>query len=127
MTFGQSFGVGLRNIQTLYGFTKPYNFDRALPFIAAAGLIAVIVLAGVVAAALGTLNWGTFRFVFFIYLLTTALSAGALAFVPRWSWLLSGLCCLELLLGCGSELLADAHLFVRIPLLPLNESLNAPE
>jgi lysophospholipase L1-like esterase len=127
MTSGQWFGASARNMQTLYGFSKPYNFDRALPFVAAAGLVVVVVVAGAVGAALGGLSWGTFRCVFLIYLFAMALSAAAIAFIPRWSWLLSGLCCLELLLGFGSQLLADVHLFVRVPLLPLNDSLNAPQ
>src|SRR5215831_14361095 len=122
MTLRRSLRASARNLQAFYGLSQPYKFARALPFIVGVMLVTAVASTAIGATLLGALSWGTFRSVFFVYVFLLALLAAVLSFAPRWSWWLSALCSLELLLGFGSQLLADANLFVRVPLLPLNES-----
>ena len=79
-------------VKSLYGFTQPSDFTRALPFIAAIAMLLLIVAAGAGEADLGKVNWGTYRSTYFIYLaVRLPLLAALLSFAPRLAWSLIAL------------------------------------
>jgi len=76
------FAWGKTSMKSFYGFTKPYNFARALPFLSAAVLLSLIIIAMGGTAVAGSLSWGTYRFYYFVCLEVLALMAVALSFLP---------------------------------------------
>jgi lysophospholipase L1-like esterase len=113
-------------LKSLYGLTKPYNFERALPFVTAIFFLFLISCVMWVYVFSGKLNWGTYRLAYFLYLESTVLVAAALSLAPRYAWLLIALCCIELSLGLGTSALGR----MQIPattLLPSNFGYEVPE
>jgi len=114
----------LDRAQTFYGLKPPYRFERAAPFTISLLLACASFLAMLVAAAFGDLAFGTFRLVYFVYLIAIAIIAAGLSFLPRSSWTLAALCFLELALGLGTQSLFALHL-LKESRLPKNERLDA--
>lgn len=104
-------------LKSLYGLAQPYDFTRALPFIAAIAMLLVIVAAGAGDAALGKVNWGTYRSAYFIYLGSVALLAALLSFAPRLAWLLIALAFLDFSLGFGTSALTHMK-FIAYNIMP---------
>ena len=104
-------------LKSLYGFAQPYDFTRALPFIAAIAMLLVIVAAGAGDAALGKVNWGTYRSAYFIYLGSVALLAALLSFAPRLAWPLIALAFLDFSLGFGTSALTHMK-FIAYNIMP---------
>jgi hypothetical protein len=112
-------------MKSVYGLSKPYNFDRAFPFVTAiALLILIIVITGGV-AFFDKLHWGTCRFVYFFYIGSIALAAATLSFVPRLAWPLLALCFIEFSLGVGTPVLAKMHI-VTTSMLPVDLGFDEP-
>ena len=64
-------------MKNIYGLARPYNFNRAIPFLLSLLLLLLALLLGILLAATGRLTVGTFRWYFFIYVgITLILSAG---------------------------------------------------
>ena len=104
-------------VKSLYGFAQPYDFTRALPFIAAIAMLLVIVAAGAGDTALGKVNWGTYRSAYFIYLGSVALLAALLSFAPRLAWPLIALVFLDFSLGFGTSALTHMK-FIAYNIMP---------
>src|ERR1017187_6171582 len=113
-------------MKSFYGFTKPFNFARALPFLSAAVLLSLIIIAMGGTAVAGSLSWGTYRFYYFVYLEVLALMAVALSFLPRLAWGLIMLCFIELSFGIGGSVLHKAK-FLDASLLPVNNKPTTPD
>jgi lysophospholipase L1-like esterase len=111
-------GQERRGIKAYYGFAKPYDFTRATPFLAAILLLLVVIGVAATAAASGKVHWGTFRFIYFVYLGSLTVMAAAASFVPRLAWPLLALCFFELSIGVGT---AQIHLFKK-SMLPLDNT-----
>lgn len=107
-------------MKSFYGFAKPYDFARAMPFLSAAALFSVIVIDMGVTAVAGELSSGTYRFYYFVYLEVLAAMAVALSFMPRLAWGLIILCFIELSLGIRVPVLSGMKPFDG-SLLPLNK------
>jgi hypothetical protein len=93
-------------VKTLYGFARPYDFTRALPFMTAMAILLLIVAAGAGDTAFGKVSWETYRSAYFIYLGSLALLAALLSFAPRLAWPLIALAFLDFSLGIGTSALA---------------------
>ncbi|HUZ34688.1 MAG TPA: hypothetical protein VMV19_21670 [Xanthobacteraceae bacterium] len=104
-------------VKSLYGFAQPYDFTRALPFIAAIAMLLVIVATGAGDTALGKVNWGTYRSAYFIYLGSVALLAALLSFAPRLAWPLIALVFLDFSLGFGTSALTHMK-FIAYNIMP---------
>jgi lysophospholipase L1-like esterase len=111
-------------MKSLYGLSKPYNFYRAFPFLIAIALLLLIVSVMGGMAIFGKLNWGTYRFIYYIYIASVALVAAALSFAPVVAWLLIAFCFIEFSLGVSTALLAEMHVLTtaRLPKNILYES-----
>ena len=56
-------------MKALYGFGKPYDFHKVLPFLAGLFLLlTILVVSGARFAATGHLNWGALREAYLLYL-----------------------------------------------------------
>ena len=111
-------------MKSFYGFSKPYNFQRAFPFLTASFFLLLIIGIMPVMALFGKLDWGkTYRFLYFLYIGSIALAAAALSFMPRIAWLLIALCFIEISLGLGTTVLVNVHV-LRNSLLPKNLRLS---
>jgi lysophospholipase L1-like esterase len=106
-------------IKSLYGLTRPYDFTRAIPLVAAVLLLSVIVATMTGAALLGELNSGTYRFAYFAYIGSAAVAAAGLSFAPRLAWPLIALSVLDFSLGFSTASLAHMHV-VDKSILPLD-------
>jgi lysophospholipase L1-like esterase len=113
-------------MKSLYGFTKPYNFNRAAPFIIAIVFLFLIIAIIVAMAVFGKLHWGTYRFIYFFYPGLIALVAAVLSFRPSYAWPLIALFFIEFSLGIGTSILKNAHI-LRHSMLPLDERLRIPQ
>jgi lysophospholipase L1-like esterase len=115
-------------MKSLYGFTKPYNFYRAFPFLTAIVLLLLIVSVIGGTAIFGNLNWGTYRFIYFLYIASIALVAAALSFAPVCAWPLIAFCFIEFSLGVSTAVLAEMHILTasRLPKNRLYESRDPP-
>jgi lysophospholipase L1-like esterase len=109
------------DIKSFYGLTAPYDFTRATPFVAAIVLFLIIIAAMGAAASFGKLHWGTYRFIYFVYIGSTALLAIALSFAPRLAWPLVALSFIDFSLGISTGVLAHAD-SGRRSILPLDNS-----
>lgn len=116
---------GRVEMKSFYGFTKPYNFKRAFPFVTA--IVFLFLIIGIMgsAAFVGTLNWGTYRFAYFLYIGSIALTAAALSFAPKLAWSLIALSFIEFSLGMSTSVLTKMHIVTR-SILPLDIRLNEP-
>ncbi|HYQ06036.1 MAG TPA: hypothetical protein VER26_03530, partial [Xanthobacteraceae bacterium] len=62
-------------MKALYGFDKPYDFHKVLPFLAGLFLLlTILVAAGARFAATGYLNWGALRDAYSLYLVVLSLA-----------------------------------------------------
>ncbi len=114
-------------MKTLYGFSKPYNFERALPFLTAIALLFLIFCVIGILILFGDLSWGTYRFAYFRYLGVLAFVGGALSFAPRLAWLLIVLCLIEFSLGISTSVLHKMGMWTR-SVLPANiQIMSLPE
>jgi lysophospholipase L1-like esterase len=95
---------GRVDIKSFYGLTEPYDFTRALALITAIALLCLIVAAMAITAYSGKLHWGTYRFIYFVYLASLAVAAGALSFAPKLAWPLIALSFIDFALGVGTGL-----------------------
>jgi hypothetical protein len=111
-------------MKSLYGFAKPYDFTRAVPFLGAVVLLCLVAISMAAFAAAGTLSWGSYRFYYFIYLALLAVAAAALSFLPRFAWALIALCFIELSFGAGSSALSSMKLASR-SFMPLDSDRGA--
>jgi lysophospholipase L1-like esterase len=105
-------------MKALYGFGKPYDFHKILPFLAGLFLLlTILAAAGGQFAATGHLKWGALREAYFLYLVGLSLAGTLLSIFPRIAWLVLAICFTELLIGVGSYALAAIHV-LPAPLFP---------
>jgi lysophospholipase L1-like esterase len=112
-------------MKSLYGFTKPYNFARALPFLTAIALLFLIFCVMGTFALFSNLSWGTYRFAYFLYLGALAIAGAALSFAPRLAWPLVALCFIEFSLGVSTTALQKLGIWER-NVLPGNIQIENP-
>jgi len=105
--------------KSFYGLTKPYDFNRAIPFIAAIILLLMIIVAIGGTAFIGKLHWGTYRSHYYLYIGSAALAAAALSFAPRLAWPLIALSFIDFALGVSTSALHQMHVANR-PILPID-------
>ncbi len=82
-----------------YGFSKPYNFYVAIPFLLSLVLSGMVLLAAAYFYVTGYLAVGTERFTYFAYMLGLLIAAAALARRAKLSFFLVGLAFIELTIG----------------------------
>jgi lysophospholipase L1-like esterase len=87
------------SLKHLYGFSRPYDFERAIPFATAVAIFVVVSATAGEFALFGRLHLDTYRFDYFLYLQLLALLAAALSFRSRLAGLLILLCLVEFFLG----------------------------
>src|SRR4029077_16859531 len=90
-------------MKALYGFSKPYDFHKILPFLAGLFLLLTILVAATGRfAATGHWNWGGLREAYLLYLFGLSLAGTLISIFPRIAWLVLAICFTELLIGIGS-------------------------
>jgi len=105
-------------MKALYGFGKPYDFHKILPFLAGLFLLlTILAAAGARFAATGHWNWGALREAYLLYLVGLSLAGMLLSIFPRIAWLVLAICFTEFLIGVGSYALAAIHV-LPMPLFP---------
>jgi lysophospholipase L1-like esterase len=105
-------------MKALYGFGKPYDFHKILPFLAGLFLLlTILAAAGARFAATGHLNWGALREAYLLYLIGLSLAGTLISIFPRIAWLVLLICFTELLIGIGSYALTAIHV-LPLPLFP---------
>src|SRR5437660_580518 len=107
-------------MKACYGFTRPYHFERALPFLAAIVLLLLILSAAGLAASSGKLSWATHRSAYMLYLGALAVVGAGLAFRPRLAWAAIALCVVESSLAAAPIVLAGVNVAGWPALLPAN-------
>jgi lysophospholipase L1-like esterase len=111
-------------MKELYGFGKPYDFHRVLPFLAGLFLLLTILAAAVARfAATGHWNWGALREAYLLYLVGLSLAGTLLSIFPRIAWLVLVICFTEFLIGVGSYALIAIHV-LPLPLFPATATAN---
>lgn len=106
-------------MKALYGFGKPYDFHKVLPFLAGLFLLlTILAAAGGQFAVTGHLKWGALREAYLLYLIGLSLAGTLLSVFPRIAWLVLAICFTELLIGVGSYALAAIHV-LPVPLFPV--------
>jgi len=111
-------------MKALYGFGKPYDFHKILPFLAGVFLLlAILVAAGVQFAATGHLKWGGLREAYLLYLIGLSLAGMLLSIFPRIAWFVLAICFTEFLIGIGGYALAATHV-LPLPLFPATKTQN---
>ena len=111
-------------MKALYGFSKPYDFHKILPFLAGLFLLLIILAAaGVQFAATGRLKWGALRDAYILYLIGLSLAGMLLSISPRIAWLVLTICFTEFLIGIGSYALTAIHV-LPVPLFPATPTGN---
>src|SRR5215471_1896767 len=111
-------------MKALYGFGKPYDFHKVLPFLAGLFLLLIILAAaGARFAATGHWNWGALREAYLLYLVGLSLAGTLLSFSPRIAWLVLTICFTEFLIGVGSYALTAIHV-LPVPLFPVTLTAN---
>lgn len=111
-------------MKALYGFGKPYDFHKILPFLAGVFLLlAILVAAGVQFAATGHLKWGGLREAYLLYLIGLSLAGMLLSIFPRIAWFVLAICFTEFLIGIGGYTLAATHV-LPLPLFPATKIPN---
>src|SRR6516164_11569347 len=97
-------------MKALYGFGKPYDFDKILPFLAGVFLLlAILAAAGAQFAGTGHLKWGGLREAYLLYLIGLSLAGMLLSIFPRIAWFVLAICFTEFLIGVGGYTLAATH------------------
>ena len=113
-------------MKALYGFGKPYDFHKILPFLAGLFLLlTILVAAGARFAATGHLSWGALREAYLLYLVGLSLAGTLLSIFPRIAWLVLTICFTEFLIGVGGYALAAIHV-LPMPLFPATAAGTAP-
>jgi lysophospholipase L1-like esterase len=113
-------------MKVLYGFGKPYDFHKILPFLAGLFLLlTILVAAGARFAATGYLNWGALRDAYSLYLVGLSLAGMLLSIFPRIAWFVLAICFTEFLIGIGGYALAAIHV-LPMQLFPANAAGTAP-
>ena len=111
-------------MKALYGFGKPYDFHKVLPFLAGLLLLLTILAAAVARfAATGHWNWGALREAYLLYLVGLSLAGMLLSIFPRIAWLVLAICFTEFLIGVGSYALTAIHV-LPLPLFPPTATAN---
>ena len=111
-------------MKALYGFDKPYDFHKILPFLAGLFLLlTILAAAGARFAATGHWNWGALREAYLLYLIGLSLAGMLLSIFPRIAWLVLAICFTEFLIGVGSYALTAIHVLPR-PLFPPTATAN---
>src|SRR5262249_33249775 len=106
------------SMKALYGFNKPYDFHKILPFLAGLFLLlTILVVSGARFAATGHLKWGALREAYLLYLIGLSLAGTLLSISPRIALLVLAIFFTELLIGIGSYALAAIHV-LPLPLFP---------
>lgn len=106
------------SLREYYGFSRPYNFRVAAPFLLnSVGVAAAFIVAAVMLLN-GTLTVGTERFFFFMYLMLALCVALALSRIPRISIAIFLWCCIEGALALSSTILPSSAPVT--PLFPRN-------
>src|SRR6516165_10984099 len=106
------------SMKALYGFNKPYDFHKILPFLAGLFLLlTILVVSGARFAATRHLSWGALREAYLLYLVGLCLVGMLLSIYPRIAWLVLTICFTEFLIGVGSYALAAIHV-LPLPLFP---------
>jgi len=113
-------------MKALYGFGKPYDFHKVLPFLAGLFLLLTILAAAVARfAATGHWNWGALREAYLLYLVGLSLAGMLLSIFPRIAWLVLAICFTEFLIGIGSYALTAIHVLpLPLPLFPATATAN---
>jgi hypothetical protein len=107
-------------MKALYGFGKPYDFHKVLPFLAGLFLLlTILAAAGARFAATGHWNWGALREAYLLYLVGLSLAGTLLSISPRIAWLVLAICFIDFLIGVGSYALAAIYV-LPLPLFPAN-------
>jgi hypothetical protein len=105
-------------MKALYGYGKPCDFHKILPFLAGLFLLlTILAAAGARFAATGHLNWGPLREAYLLYLVGLSLVGTLLSIFPRIAWLVLAICFTEFLIGIGSYALTAIHV-LPLPLFP---------
>jgi hypothetical protein len=113
-------------MKALYGFGKPYDFHKILPFLAGLFLLlTILAAAGARFAATGYLNWGALRDAYSLYLIVLSLAGMLLSIFPRIAWFVLAICFTEFLIGVGGYALAAMHV-LPMPLFPANAGGTQP-
>ena len=113
-------------MKALYGFDKPYDFHKVLPFLAGLFLLlTILVAAGARFAATGYLNWGALRDAYSLYLVVLSLAGMLLSIFPRIAWFVLAICFTEFLIAIGGYALAAIHV-LPMQLFPANAAGTAP-
>jgi lysophospholipase L1-like esterase len=113
-------------MKALYGFGKPYDFRKILPFLAGLFLLlTILAAAGARFAATGYLNWGALRDAYSLYLIVLSLAGMLLSIFPRIAWFVLAICFTEFLIGVGGYALAAIHV-LPMPLFPATAAGTAP-
>jgi hypothetical protein len=113
-------------MKVLYGFGKPYDFHKILPFLAGLFLLlTILVAAGARFAATGYLNWGALRDAYSLYLVGLSLAGMLVSIFPRIAWFVLAICFTEFLIGIGGYALAAIHV-LPMQLFPANAAGTAP-
>ena len=113
-------------MKALYGFDKPYDFHKILPFLAGLFLLlTILVAAGARFAATGYLNWGALRDAYSLYLVGLSLAGILLSIFPRIAWFVLAICFTEFLIAIGGYALAAIHV-LPMQLFPANAAGTAP-
>jgi lysophospholipase L1-like esterase len=111
-------------MKALYGFSKPYDFHKILPFLAGLFLLLTILVAAAGRfAATGHWNWGGLREAYLLYLIGLSLAGTLISIFPRIAWLVLAICFTEFLIGVGSYALIAIHV-LPLPLFPATATAN---
>jgi lysophospholipase L1-like esterase len=111
-------------MKALYGFSKPYDFHKILPFLAGLFLLLTILVAAAGRfAATGHWNWGGLREAYLLYLIGLSLAGTLISIFPRIAWLVLAICFTEFLIGVGSYALIAIHV-LPLPLFPPTATAN---
>ena len=94
----------------IYGLSRPYDFNKAIPFLVSLLLLVFILVLGILLATTGRLNIGTPRWYFLVYVGLTLLLGGGISFYPKLAWCLFAIAFLEISLSMSTYLLNKAHI-----------------
>jgi lysophospholipase L1-like esterase len=112
------------SMKALYGFNKPYDFHKILPFLAGLFLLlTILVVSGARFAATRHLSWGALREAYLLYVIGLSLAGMLLSIFPRIAWLVLTICFTEFLIGVGGYALTAIHVLPR-PLFPPTATAN---
>lgn len=114
--------TNLTKFKEHYGFSKPYDFSVAVPFLLSLVLFVFVLFIAAFFCATGYLDFGTERFIYFSYLAATLICAAFLARRAKASYVLIALAFMELTLGLATSALSK--LDVGFSALPRNVALD---